>query len=161
MTLERVCSQCAYLTTRPVDRCPICDVALRQRERAWSGTRRAVRVPLPPMVNGDLNGLVPVTVVDLSPLGARLQHAEPLLPKHPCLLTFAVPEGGALRLPGNIVWTRAYLFEPESGETKWLYHSGMEFLDVTQAAAEDLGAYLHRVTGGLGSLSGAVALREV
>jgi hypothetical protein len=113
------------------------------------------------MVHGDLNGHVPVTVVDLSPLGARLEHAEPLLPKHPCLLTFAVPEGPPLRLAGNIVWTSAHLVEPESGETKWLYHSGMEFHDVPQAVADHLGAYLHRVTGGLGSMSGEVALRAV
>jgi hypothetical protein len=161
MMLERVCSQCAYLTTRLVDRCPICDVPLRQQERAWERSRRAARLSLPPRVNGNLNGQVRVTVVDLSPLGVRLEHAKPLLPKHPCLLTFAVAEGAPLRLPGNIVWTRAYLFEPESGETKWLYHSGMEFHDLSQAAAEELGAYLHRVTGGLGSLSGTATYRQV
>jgi hypothetical protein len=111
------------------------------------------------MVQGDLNGQVPVTVLDLSPLGARLEHAEPLLPRHPCLLTFAVPEAAPLRLPGNIVWTRAHLFEPESGETKWLYHSGMEFHNVPPGVAQDLGAYLHRVAGGPGSLAGALALQ--
>lgn len=160
MTLERVCPRCAYLTTRPVDRCPICDVPLRQQERAWTDPRRAVRVPLPPGVHGELNGQVPVTVLDLSPLGARLEHAEPLLPKHPYLLTFALPEAAPLRLPGSIVWCRAHLFEPESGETRWLYHSGLEFQDVPPAVAHDLSARLHRVAGGPGSLPGTVALRR-
>ncbi len=159
MALERVCPRCAYQTTRPVDRCPSCDVPLRHQERGWADARRAIRVSLPPGVQGDLNGQVAVTVLDLSPLGARLEHAEPLLPAQACLLTFALPEAVSLRVPASIVWSRAHLLEPTSGETRWLYHSGVEFREVPPTLARDLGAYLNRVAGGPGSLSGTVAIR--
>ncbi len=158
MSIERVCPRCAYLTARPVERCPSCDIPLRPRERAWTEVRRAVRVALPGGVQGQLDGQVPVKVLDLSPLGARLEHAEPLLPKHQCLLTFALPETNPLRLPGSIVWSRAHLLEPHSGETKWLYHSGVEFLNVQPTIARDLGALLRRLGGGSGTLPGTVAL---
>ena len=159
MVLERVCPRCAYRTTRPVDLCPICDVPLRHQERGWADARRVVRVALPPGVQGALDGQVAVTVLDLSPLGARLEHAEPLLPEQPCHLTFALPEAAPLRLPASIVWSRAHLFEPGCGEAKWLYRSGVEFQDVPPTLARDLGAYLGRLGSGPGSLPGTVALQ--
>ncbi len=131
-----------------------------QQERGWVDGRRVVRVQLPPgAVQGELDGQVAVTVLDLSPLGARLEHAEPLLPAQPCLLTFTPPEAAPLRVPGSIVWSRAHLFEPEAGQTRWLYHSGVEFQDVPPALARDLGAYLARLGNGPGSLPGTVAPR--
>ncbi len=160
MALERVCPRCTYRTTRPVERCPVCDVLLHQQERGWADARRVVRVQLPQGgVQGELDGQVAVTVLDLSPLGARLEHAEPLLPAQPCLLAFALPEAAPLRLPASIVWSRAHLPEPGSGETKWLYHSGVEFRDVPPTLARDLGAYLARLGNGPGSLPGTVAPR--
>ncbi len=157
MALERVCPRCTYRTTRPVERCPVCDVPLGQQERGWADARRAVRVQLPQGVQGEVDGQVAVTVLDLSPLGARLEHAEPLLPAQPCLLTFAPPEAAPLRVPGSIVWSRAHLYEPEPGQTRWLYRTGVEFRDVPPTLARALGAYLARLGNGPSSLPGMVA----
>ena len=158
-TVERICPRCAYRTTRPVDRCPLCDVPLRREARGCAPARRTARVPLTPGVPGELDGQVAVVVLDLSPLGARLEHAEPLLPTRPCLLTFAPPEAAPLRLPASIVWTQAHLGEADAGEMRWLYWSGVEFRDVPPPVVRDLSAYLDRVAGGLESLPGTVALQ--
>ena len=110
MTIERICLQCSYRTTRPVAICPLCDVPLRHRERGWAEARQAVRVPLPPGVRAEVDGQVAVTVLDLSPLGARLEHAELLPPDPSCFLTLALPEVAPLRLSASIVWTQTHPF---------------------------------------------------
>ncbi len=97
---------------------------------------------------------VTVTVLDLSPLGACLEHAEPLLPGQPCRVTFAQPERASLQLPARVVWCRAHACEPEEGRPEWSYTSGVEFRDVPPTAARDLGAFLDRVKDGdAGSVS--------
>ncbi len=158
--LERVCPRCEYRTTRSVASCPSCELPLREQDRTWTEQRRAVRVALPPGIQGELGPSVTVTVLDLSPLGARLAHLEPLLPEQSYVLTVALPEAAPLRLPGRVVWSRAQPFEPEPGRTGWIYHSGVEFRGVPASVARDLAVDLERVaTGHDGSASGTVAPR--
>ncbi len=147
MTLERVCPRCMYRTTRPVDRCPLCGVPLRHSERAWLRPRRADRLPLLPGVPGTLDDQMRVTVRDLSLLGARLEHAEPLLPALPCLLTIVPPEAAPLCLPAHVAWSRPYPFDQASSEAIALYHSGVEFGDVPPAVTRALYEYLGRTLG--------------
>ncbi len=154
MTPEEVCPRCGYRPTGPVDRCPGCDAPLRPQERGRADARRAARIPLSPGVRAEVDGQVAVAVLDLSPLGARLEHVGRLLPAQPCLLTFELSEVSPLRLPATVVWTRAHLREPEPGAPRRLFHSGVEFSDVPPPMARELGACLDRVGGGPGSLPG-------
>ncbi len=153
MALERVCPECGYRTTRPADLCPICNVSLRTQGRGWLRRRRVGRVPLPAGVPGTLDDQIPVTVLNLSPLGACLEHAEPLLPVQPCLLTLPLPDAGPLCLPADIVWTQAQPVAPDGDGAQRLYRSGVEFRDVPPAMAQALDTYLGRVAGSLGALS--------
>ena len=143
--LERVCERCSYRTTRPVPICPICEVPLRHEKQGWTDARHAIRVPLPPGVQAALNGQVTVTVLDLSPLGAGLEHVQPLLPAQPCLLT--VPPAARLALLARVVWSRPHPVEPAPGQVRWVYRSGVEFLEVPPPVARGLAAYLDRVSG--------------
>ena len=152
MALERVCPECGYRTTRPADLCPICNVALRSQGRGWLRRRRVGRVLLPAGVPGRLDDQVPVTVLNLSPQGACLEHAVPLLPVQPCILTLPLPDADPLCLPADIVWTKAEPVAPGDREAPPLYHSGLEFRDVPPSVARALDTYLGRVVGGLGAL---------
>lgn len=155
-TFERACPRCAYRTTGPVERCPLCDVSLWKQERTWKDARRAFRVPLPAGVQGALDGQMAVAVVDLSPLGARLTHAEALRPNRTCLLSLDLPETAPLCFPASIVWTRTHLLVPESGEARWLYSSGVEFRNSAPTVTRDVSTYLNRVEGGRGALPGTL-----
>ncbi|HEY7677630.1 MAG TPA: hypothetical protein VIG69_11185, partial [Candidatus Methylomirabilis sp.] len=79
MEIERICPQCSYRTTLPVaELCPVCSIPLVLQERTWVPTRRAPRTVLNSPVKGRLDGRIGATILDLSILGARLEHGEPL-----------------------------------------------------------------------------------
>jgi hypothetical protein len=146
MEREGVCPQCSYRTTRPVDVCPACGIELVLQERTWSPTRRSFRVPLPPGVRGELDGEIPVAVLDLSPLGARLEHHDIVVPGQVHLLTFTPPDAGHLCLPSRIAWSQARRFAPEHPANGWIRQSGVEFQDVPTDGGRELLAYLYKVT---------------
>ncbi len=84
-------------------------------------------------------------VLDLSPLGARLEHQAILTPGQLHLLTFTPPDSTHLRLPSRVVWSRPYRSESERSGTRRVQHSGVEFQDVPPAGGQELLAYLYRV----------------
>ncbi len=159
MERERVCPRCSYRTTRPVDLCPACGIDLVLQPRTWRPTRRSFRVPLPPGVRGQLDGEIPVAVLDLSPLGARLEHEEIVVPGHVHLLSFTPPDACHLRLPSRIAWSTAHRDQPEHPATGWVRRSGVEFQDVPTDGGRELLAYLYRIIGDSPSSPGKQASR--
>lgn len=139
------CPKCMYESGDVATQCPICEGALVHQAASWSPARRAVRVPMPPGVWGEVNGRFAVKVVDLSSLGAQLEHAEVLRPRHHCVLTLAVPgKAPPLSLPARAIWSKVHRLDPEEGV---VCRSGVEFLDLCPEIRKELVEYVERVGG--------------
>jgi hypothetical protein len=93
--------------------------------------RRAARLTIPASLrDGDL-AHHPVHILDLSRLGARIRHQALLHDGVVCYLDLS-PALGALRLTGQVVWTRLQRTEQTvEGDRQSHYESGIEFTSLT------------------------------
>ncbi len=93
--------------------------------------RREARLPVPWHLTGA--GLEPLLgyLVDLSPLGARIEHAEPLEEGLRCEVDLP-PALGWGWFSGKVVWTRPHEVAPTlEGNTRFAHQSGLAFDDIT------------------------------
>lgn len=101
---------------------------LRSRNLAApiSELRAADRFILKPPIHGTLEEVGPVVILDLSELGARLEHSEGVNPGGRGLLSFSVP-GQTAMVSGDsrVVWSRVKTLS--SFEGTLLYTSGIAF----------------------------------
>jgi hypothetical protein len=104
--------------------------------------RRAARLTVPPQLrNGELAHHC-VCVLNLSSLGTRIGHQDLLHDGVICYLDLS-PALGALRLTGQVVWTRLEGTEQTlEGDRRSHYESGIEFTGVTPEQQAGLAAAL-------------------
>jgi len=104
--------------------------------------RRAARLTVPQQHrNGELARHC-VHVLNLSPLGARISHQALLHDGVVCYLDLP-PALGALRLTGQVVWTRLQDTEQTlEGERRSHYESGIEFTKLAPEQQTALAAAL-------------------
>lgn len=150
MQPERSCPQCSYRTTLTVaDRCPVCNVPLVLQERTWTPTRRAARTKLPPGFTGKLDDRLDVTVLDLSILGARLEHRAALRSGWRYVLSVPLKKDALpLQLLARVVWTRVQRAQRVWDQAGMVYESGVEFLELSAEREQELSAFL----GGAGAV---------
>ncbi len=142
------CPQCSFRTRLPLDLCPECHCSLVVLGRSWASPRRAPRVPVHPPARCEVNGKLEAAVLDVSPLGARIEHRETLRPGQPYLLTIPlVPDGPPRPLPARVVWSFVHRFEPRRDEKGLIFHSGVEFRNLTPTVERDLAAYVGSLGG--------------
>lgn len=145
MQPERSCPQCAYATTLDVPAlCPVCNVPLVARERTWAPTRRrAPRTPLAPFLTGRMDDRFEATVLDLSPLGARLEHSDLLRSGWRYVLTLPLHEDApSFSLSVRVVWTRVHRSGMGRGQVGVIYHSGVEFQEIPAEVGREVAAFL-------------------
>ena len=83
-----------------------------------------------------------VRLVDLSPLGARIEHFRPLPGWNTCFLVLPQSLGG-IRLQGQVVWSRAVGRQPDTqGGRQIYYQSGLRFTELTPEQRAGLTAAL-------------------
>ena len=116
-----------------------------------SGTpRRFPRVKVLGNVTGSVTLLQDVTLLDLSEGGARLEHGGRFSINAICYLRLPAA-GGELDLKGRVVHSAVSRTVPGPVEgNTLLYHSGIEFLELT---SESLAA-LRQLLAGLGETPG-------
>jgi hypothetical protein len=104
--------------------------------------RRVARLTVPRHPSGPDLELRLVQVLDLSPLGARIEHRESLRAGSVCYVDLP-PTLGRVRLPGRIVWTgvRGGEQTPE-GDRVLHYQSGVKFTGLTPQQETALAAAL-------------------
>jgi PilZ domain len=93
--------------------------------------RRVARLTVPRRFRGGELELHLVHVLDLSPLGARIAHREPL---HAGGIGYVdlPPALGRVRLLGRVVWTRLRATEQTlEGDRQAVYESCLEFASLT------------------------------
>ncbi len=87
-------------------------------------------------------------LLDLSSMGARIEHADPVYEGLVCDVVLP-PALGQGRLTGRVVWTRlhkrAQTFE---GVTRVFYQTGLVFVEITPEQREALAAALTRLQAG-------------
>jgi hypothetical protein len=104
--------------------------------------RRVARLTVPRRFRGGELELHLVHVLDLSALGARIAHREPL---HAGGIGYVdlPPALGAVRLMGRVVWTRLRGTEQTlNGDRRAVYESGLEFTSLTAAQESALASAL-------------------
>lgn len=93
--------------------------------------RRVARLTVPRQLSHPERGLRNVRLLDLSPLGARIEHLEPMRKGVVCYLDLPPPLGG-LRVTGRIVWTGVRGSEKTlEGDRRRRHQSGLEFIGLT------------------------------
>jgi hypothetical protein len=107
--------------------------------------RRVARLTIPaPLREGDL-AHQPVHVLNLSPRGARIRHQALVHDGVVCYLDLP-PALGALRLTGQVVWTRLQGTEQTlEGDRRSHYESGIEFTGVTPDQQAGLATALEKL----------------
>ncbi len=101
--------------------------------------RQVVRLTAPWQLGLELLG---GRLLDLSSMGARVEHAEPLRETLVCSVDLP-PTLGSGWLTSRVVWTRPYKREQTyEGETRPYYHSGLAFVELTPEQREALAAAL-------------------
>jgi hypothetical protein len=114
--------------------------------------RRVARLTVPRRWGGGDLELHLVRLLDLSALGARITHREPLHAGGIGYLDLP-PALGRLRLTGRVAWTRLRRVKKTvEGERRSYYASGIEFTSLTpaqQAALTEALAALQAVQTGL------------
>lgn len=114
--------------------------------------RGAPRVVIPGRVGSRVRATIEARLLDLSIIGARIQHQNLLRPGFTCILE--LPSAlGAHSLAVRVVRSTVVGTEPnEAGERLLRYESGLAFVDISEAQQIDIKIVLERLTpgGGLG-----------
>ena len=93
--------------------------------------RQVARLPVPRDLRGPELEPHLARLLDLSPLGARIEALEPLREGSVCYVDLS-PTFGHVRLPGRIVWTGVRGSEQTLEGDRWLhYQSGLVFTGLT------------------------------
>ena len=99
--------------------------------------RQHLRLYLPDTRTGTLGLTTEVRLVDVSPAGAQIEHANLLAPGQVCVLD--VPSADeVLHLRGRVVWCQLHHVTTDAEGRSVRYHSGIHFA----APAETLPALL-------------------
>lgn len=89
--------------------------------------RRVARLTVPRSLRGSALEWHGMHLLNLSPLGARITHLEPLHEGVVCYVDLP-PALGWIRLTGRVVWTRLRAYEQTLAGDRWHHHeSGIEF----------------------------------
>jgi len=105
--------------------------------------RHVARLSIPSRLGGVELELRLVRLLDLSPEGARIEHAGHLHEGLGCFVDLP-PSLGRLRLTGRVVWTRLHKGEQTlEGDRNLYYQSGLTFTGVTPEQQTALAAALH------------------
>jgi len=93
--------------------------------------RRVARITVPRHLSGPELDFGLVRVLDLSPLGARVEHFEPFREGVVCFVELP-PTLGGMRLTGRVVWTMLRWGEQTfEGQRRLHYQSGLAFIGLT------------------------------
>lgn len=113
-----------------------------------SERRRLTRVDLPGIVRGSVSLRIDVQVINLSPGGAQIEHAERLFPGSTCILFLRLGEEN-LRLGAEIVWSRVHRVQAissKTGEGRLHYRSGVRFRNIPERSEAHIRRYLAPLT---------------
>lgn len=89
--------------------------------------RRAPRVKVVGRVKSKVRTIIEASLIDLSTMGAMIEHAYLLRPGNPCDLTIHWGEKDC-SIRGRVIWsTVARSEKDEKGEDLLIYRSGLEF----------------------------------
>ncbi len=104
--------------------------------------RRHGRAQLHATVHGTVGLSCNLRVVDLSPAGARVEHAHDLSAGQPCVLDLRL-DGVEVHLRAHVAWCQLYSVgsDPDGGE-EVRYRSGLEFTDLPAEVVAHLQQYL-------------------
>ena len=109
-----------------------------------SERRQGMRVDLPGIVRGSVSLRIDVQVINLSPDGAQIEHAERLFPGNTCVLFLRIAQDN-LRLGAEIVWSRVHRVQTlssKTGEGELHYRSGMRFTNIPERIEAQIRNYL-------------------
>jgi hypothetical protein len=108
--------------------------------------RRVARITVPRNLSGAELELHLARLLDLSSLGARIEHPEPMRQGVVCYVDLP-PALGKVRLTGRIVWTRATGSEQTfEGDRRHRFQSGIEFTGLTPQQETAVAAALQKLT---------------
>ncbi len=110
--------------------------------------RHLMRVNLPGIVRGSVSLRIDVQVVNLSPDGAQIEHAERLFPGSTCVLFMRVLDEN-MRLGAEIVWSRVHrvhTISSRTGEGEIQYRSGLRFPNIAERSEAFIRNYLATLT---------------
>ncbi len=143
MNPERTCPDCSYRTSSPAaSLCPLCNVPLVVRERAWAPVRRPLPVPCALQAADEPGGRMQVVVRDLSVRGARLEHRKPLRLGWTYLLRLPrKDQAEGLGVAVRVLWSSPRPIAPQ-GKPGPTYHSGVEFQDLAATVDRELTGYV-------------------
>lgn len=105
------------------------------------------RVDLPGIVRGSVSLRIDVQVINLSPDGAQIEHAERLFPGSTCVLFTRILEEN-LRLGAEIMWSRVHRVQTissKTGEGELHYRSGIRFRNIPERSEAHIRNYLATV----------------
>ena len=109
-----------------------------------SDRRRAVRVRMREQTSAQLQ-LREATLIDVSLIGALIEHTEPVRPGEIYRLSFSVGERQVQVLARAIRVFASHRITMAGGERHVVYRTGMEFVGVKKEAAELISAHIDRL----------------
>lgn len=109
----------------------------------YSPPRQHLRVRLVEEVRGSLRVGDALRVLNLSPGGALIEHAEPLAPGETRILALRL-QGQDLRLRAHVVWSQVHRRESKPpAPPRLIYRSGLHFRGLPRATELTLRRYLN------------------
>ncbi len=109
-----------------------------------SERRRGTRVNLPGIVRGSVSLRIDVQVIDLSPDGVQIEHAERLFPGNTCVLFLRITQDN-LRIGAEIAWSqvhRVQTLSSKTGEGELHYRSGLRFTNIPERTEAQIRNFL-------------------
>lgn len=104
--------------------------------------RRAPRVAIVGRVNSKIRPTIEASLVNLSTTGALIEHATLIRPTSRCELLIRT-EPGELHLKAKAIRSVVHRsVRTETGATEFIYHTGVEFLDLRPEDQEQLATLL-------------------
>ena len=102
--------------------------------------RHRQRLPLPGTLTGSM-GLESIRVLNLSSMGAMIEHLNRLTPGQPCRLGLRLA-GRDLDLSASVVWSALDRIEEGPEGERECYRSGLFFADLPEGVGTHLQQYL-------------------
>ncbi len=123
--------------------------------------RQDPRVVVGDKTKGRINGIGEVSVLNLSPGGALIEHAEIVRPNTIAHLVLTLA-GRETRVPCRVVWSAIHRAEVQpDGEQELIFRTGVEFPNPSEETRQAISDYIQSNTGnGTRSSAGEPGLRE-